>query len=193
MTADDLRSLAIEVRNAFGSRPGVVALVGGSDEARPDRRDDRRRPRRSARRPAPWSASEPLALGGRGGGRDDLAQGGGSDAAAAPAALTAISDGPGRLSVRIGVRLALDWGKARIGVAASDPGGILAHPVETVPAGPGALPRISALVAEYEPFEVVLGLPRNLAGVEGPAAIAMREVADHPGRCAARRADPAGR
>ena len=50
-------------------------------------------------------------------------------------------------------------------------------PVETVPAGPGALPRISALVAEYEPFEVVLGLPRNLAGVEGPAAVAMREVA----------------
>ena len=79
--------------------------------------------------------------------------------------------------MRIGVRLALDWGKARIGVAASDPGGILAHPVETVLAGPGALPRISALVAEYEPFEVVLGLPRNLAGVEGPAAIAMREVA----------------
>jgi alanyl-tRNA synthetase len=32
-----------------------------------------------------------LALGGRGGGRDDLAQGGGSDAAAAPAALMAIS------------------------------------------------------------------------------------------------------
>ncbi|HEY3336928.1 MAG TPA: Holliday junction resolvase RuvX [Propionicimonas sp.] len=79
--------------------------------------------------------------------------------------------------MRIGVRLALDWGKARIGVAASDPNGILAYPVETVPAGPGALPRIAALVAEYEPFEVVLGLPRNLAGLEGPAAIAMREVA----------------
>lgn len=79
--------------------------------------------------------------------------------------------------MRIGVRLALDWGKARIGVAASDPGGILAHPVETVAAGPTALPRIKALVGEYEPLEVVLGLPRNLAGVEGPAAIAMREVA----------------
>ncbi len=32
-------------------------------------------------------------------------------------------------------------------------------------------------MAEYEPIEVVLGLPRNLAGVEGPAAVAMREVA----------------
>lgn len=79
--------------------------------------------------------------------------------------------------MRNGVRLALDWGKARIGVAASDPGGILAHPVETVPAGPAALARIGALVSEYEPIEVVLGLPRNMAGVEGPAAIAMREVA----------------
>ena len=79
--------------------------------------------------------------------------------------------------MRTGVRLALDWGKARIGVAASDPEGILAHPVETVPAGPGALARIAALVAEYVPIEVVLGLPRNLAGAEGPAAIAVREVA----------------
>jgi len=79
--------------------------------------------------------------------------------------------------VRTGVRLALDWGKARIGVAASDPGGVLAHPVETIAAGPDAIARILALVTEYEPIEVVLGLPRNLAGAEGPAAIAIREVA----------------
>lgn len=80
--------------------------------------------------------------------------------------------------MRRGVRLALDWGRARIGVAASDPDGILAHPVETVPAGPTAVARVCALVAEYEPLEVVLGLPRNLAGAEGPAALAMRDVAD---------------
>jgi len=79
--------------------------------------------------------------------------------------------------VRTGVRLALDWGKARIGVAASDPSGILAHPVETIPAGPDAVARVQQLVAEYEPIEVVLGLPRNLAGVEGPAALAIRQVA----------------
>jgi len=79
--------------------------------------------------------------------------------------------------VRTGVRLALDWGRARIGVAASDPSGILAHPVETVPSDARAIARIQALVAEYEPLEVVLGLPRNLAGAEGPAAIAVREVA----------------
>ncbi len=79
--------------------------------------------------------------------------------------------------MRRGVRLALDWGGARIGVAASDPEGILAHPVETVAAGPGAIRRIADLVAEYEPIEVVLGLPRNLAGAEGPAALAVRQVA----------------
>ena len=79
--------------------------------------------------------------------------------------------------MRTGVRLALDWGKARIGVAASDPSGILAHPVETIPAGPDAFARVQRLVAEYEPIEVALGLPRNLAGVEGPAALAIRQVA----------------
>lgn len=79
--------------------------------------------------------------------------------------------------MRRGVRLAIDWGKARIGVAASDPDGILASPVETVPADDRALARLRALVEEYEPLEVVLGLPRNLAGQEGPAAQAVREVA----------------
>ena len=83
--------------------------------------------------------------------------------------------------MRKGVRLALDWGRARIGVAASDPEGILAHPVETVAAGPAAVARIGALVAEYEPLEVVLGLPRNLAGAEGPAAVTMRAVATELG------------
>jgi putative Holliday junction resolvase len=79
--------------------------------------------------------------------------------------------------VRSGVRLALDWGKARIGVAACDRDGLLAYPVETVPADAGALRRVQALVAEYEPVELILGLPVNLAGADGPAAAAMRDVA----------------
>ncbi len=79
--------------------------------------------------------------------------------------------------VRQGVRLALDWGKARIGVAACDPGGVLAYPVETVPAGPAALGRLRALVDEYEPVELVLGLPRTLAGTESFAAESIRTVA----------------
>lgn len=78
--------------------------------------------------------------------------------------------------MRPGVRLALDWGTARIGVAACDPAGTLAYPVETVAAGSGALDRIGALVAEYEPIELVLGLPRTLAGTEALAAQRIREA-----------------
>ncbi len=79
--------------------------------------------------------------------------------------------------VRRGVRVALDVGDARIGVASSDPHGILATPVETVRAGVGALERIVGLVGELEGFEVVIGLPRSLSGGEGPAAVKIRETA----------------
>ncbi|GAA1398623.1 Holliday junction resolvase RuvX [Luteococcus peritonei] len=85
------------------------------------------------------------------------------------------------LSSERGVLLALDWGKARIGVAACDADRILAYPVETVPNLPKdpaqTLRRIEQLVAEYEPVEVLLGLPISLAGDEGLAAQRMREVA----------------
>ena len=83
---------------------------------------------------------------------------------------------------RSGVRLALDWGQARIGVAACDPGGTLAYPVEAVPAGPNAIRRILGLIADYEPIEIIVGLPRSLSGGEGPAAATVRaqvaELAD---------------
>jgi putative Holliday junction resolvase len=75
------------------------------------------------------------------------------------------------------VRVALDIGDARIGVASSDPHGILATPVETVKRGPGDLDRISALVAELEAFEIVIGLPQSLTGAEGRAALKVRETA----------------
>ena len=80
--------------------------------------------------------------------------------------------------MRAGVRLALDIGDARIGVASSDPHGILATPVETVRRGPGDLDRIAALAAELEAFEIVVGLPRSLSGGEGPAAVKIRETAE---------------
>lgn len=69
-----------------------------------------------------------------------------------------------------GGRLAIDWGKARIGVAASNRGTTLAYPVETVQAGSQALARIAALVAEYEPGIVYVGLPITLAGERSFAA-----------------------
>lgn len=79
--------------------------------------------------------------------------------------------------MRRGVRVALDIGDARIGVASSDPYGILATPVETVRRGPGDLDRIASLVSDLEAFEIVIGLPRSLSGGEGPAAVRIREVA----------------
>ncbi|MCE7079708.1 Holliday junction resolvase RuvX [Streptomyces sp. ST2-7A] len=81
--------------------------------------------------------------------------------------------------MRRGRRLAIDVGEARIGVASCDPDGVLATPVETVPGRdvPAARRRLLALVAEYDPVEVVVGLPRSLSGAEGPAARRTREFA----------------
>jgi putative holliday junction resolvase len=79
--------------------------------------------------------------------------------------------------LRAGVRLGIDPGDARIGVARSDPTGFLATPVETVRRGRGDLGRIAAIVAEEEAVEIVLGLPRSLSGREGPAATKTREFA----------------
>jgi putative Holliday junction resolvase len=79
--------------------------------------------------------------------------------------------------VRPGVRLGLDPGDARIGVARSDPSGFLATPVETVKRSRGDLARIAEIVAEEEAVEVVVGLPRSLSGREGPAAVKVRAFA----------------
>lgn len=79
--------------------------------------------------------------------------------------------------MRHGVRLGVDPGDARIGVARSDPSGMLATPVETVPRGEGDLDRLAALVIEHEALEVVLGLPVSLHGGEGPAATRVRSFA----------------
>ena len=79
--------------------------------------------------------------------------------------------------MRHGVRLGIDPGDARIGVARSDPSGFLATPVETVRRGKGDLARIAAILAEEEAVEVVVGLPRSLSGGEGPAAAKVRQFA----------------
>lgn len=79
---------------------------------------------------------------------------------------------------RAGVRLGLDWGEARIGVAACDPAGTLAYPLTTVAAGAGATAAVVDLVREHEPLEVILGLPRSLSGREGPAATRIRVAAE---------------
>ena len=80
--------------------------------------------------------------------------------------------------VRPGVRLGVDVGDVRIGVARSDPSGLIATPVETVARGAGDLARLRALVDEESAVEVVVGLPRSLSGGEGPAAVKVRAFAD---------------
>ncbi|MBS2937688.1 Holliday junction resolvase RuvX [Nocardioides sp. J2M5] len=79
--------------------------------------------------------------------------------------------------MRFGVRLGIDPGDSRIGVARSDPSGFLATPVETVRRGSGDVRRLAALVVEHEAVEVVVGLPRSLSGTEGPAAAKVRDFA----------------
>ncbi len=79
--------------------------------------------------------------------------------------------------MRSGVRIGLDPGDARIGVSRCDLTGFLATPVENVRRGRGDVSRIRKLVAESEAMEVVIGLPRSLAGGEGPAALKVREFA----------------
>jgi len=79
--------------------------------------------------------------------------------------------------LRPGVRIGIDPGDARIGVARSDPTGFLATPVETVRRGRGDLARIARLAREAEAVEIVVGLPRSLSGGEGPAAARVRDFA----------------
>jgi putative Holliday junction resolvase len=69
--------------------------------------------------------------------------------------------------MRVGVRLALDVGKVRIGVARCDAHAVLATPVETVPrdmSGASDIARILELIREHSPLEIVVGLPLGLSG-----------------------------
>jgi putative Holliday junction resolvase len=79
--------------------------------------------------------------------------------------------------LRAGVRLAVDAGTVRIGVARSDPGGLLATPLATVSRGPSDLDRLASLVAAEGAIEVIVGLPTGLSGREGPAAAGARAFA----------------
>lgn len=72
----------------------------------------------------------------------------------------------------------MDVGDVRIGVSQSDPSGMLATPVETVPRGAGDIARIREIVLDREAIEVVVGLPRSLSGGEGPSAAKVRQFAD---------------
>ncbi|MFC5338340.1 Holliday junction resolvase RuvX [Leucobacter denitrificans] len=87
--------------------------------------------------------------------------------------------------MRVGVRLGIDAGKARIGVARSDPHGMLATPIETVrrdSGGEADVARIAELVAEYEAFELIVGLPLNMRGERTPSTEDAANFADQLAR-----------
>lgn len=66
--------------------------------------------------------------------------------------------------MRAGVRLGIDVGKARVGVARSDLHGMLSTPVATVPRGEGSVPEIVRVATEVEAMELIVGLPLSLSG-----------------------------
>lgn len=74
--------------------------------------------------------------------------------------------------MRRGVRFGVDVGKARIGIARSDPDGLLAVPLETVKRdleGDSHLKRIADLVDEYQAIELIVGHPLNMRGESTPS------------------------
>ncbi|MCU0278736.1 MAG: Holliday junction resolvase RuvX [Candidatus Nanopelagicales bacterium] len=81
--------------------------------------------------------------------------------------------------MRSGVRLAVDVGSVRIGVARSDASGTLAVPEVTLDARKAWLEDLVGLVVEYEPLEIIVGLPVSLDGREHAAAQRAREMAAH--------------
>ena len=88
-------------------------------------------------------------------------------------------DDPGR-----GRRIAIDVGTVRIGIASSDPDGILASPVTTIirkgtdASRSGEIQPILAILDEYEAVEVIVGLPRTMRGKHGVAARKAVELAE---------------
>jgi putative holliday junction resolvase len=82
---------------------------------------------------------------------------------------------PAAAPVRAGVRLAVDVGSVRVGVARSDPGGVLASPLTVLRSGHGAKDELATLAVGA--IEVIVGLPTSLSGREGPAAAGARSFA----------------
>ena len=74
--------------------------------------------------------------------------------------------------------LGVDFGDARIGLAATDDFGIMAHPVETIPLSHrDPLPRIREIAAKRKVQTLVVGLPLRLDGSEGDSAKKVRAFA----------------
>jgi len=73
--------------------------------------------------------------------------------------------------------LAIDHGTKRMGIAVSDELKMIAQPLEFIPAEPfaGFLARLRVLLREKEVELVLVGMPRNMDGSYGPAALKVQD------------------
>ena len=73
--------------------------------------------------------------------------------------------------------LAIDHGTKRMGIALSDPTGIIAQPLEFIPAEPFGklLERLKQIIQEKQVEMILVGMPRNMDGTYGPAAQKVQE------------------
>lgn len=79
---------------------------------------------------------------------------------------------------RRGVRIGVDVGSVRVGIAKTDRDGVLATPVATITGErPDSLEELAAIVDTENAMEVIVGLPRSLSGAEGRAAHVARAYA----------------
>lgn len=74
--------------------------------------------------------------------------------------------------------LGVDYGSSRVGIAISDDLGIVAVPLEVVPAGPQLAQRISDIARENKVQLVVIGFPRNMDGSRGMLADEVEQLAE---------------
>ncbi|MCS4484392.1 Holliday junction resolvase RuvX [Gleimia sp. 6138-11-ORH1] len=83
------------------------------------------------------------------------------------------------MAFRSGVRIGIDYGKSRIGIAVTDPSGKICFPHTTFKFSPYGthIDEIIALAIEREAIEIVVGMPKHLSGVEGATAQSVREFA----------------
>lgn len=79
--------------------------------------------------------------------------------------------------MRPGVRLGVDVGKARVGIARCDRDGLLATPVATLARADADERSFRLLVEEHDAMEVVVGLPLSLSGGDTPSTADARELA----------------
>lgn len=79
--------------------------------------------------------------------------------------------------MRRGVRIGVDVGRARVGVARCDPDGLLATPIETLPRDARTASAVLARASELDAIEVLVGLPLSLGGGDTPSTADARQFA----------------